>query len=504
MKSRNLRRRRRRRIAGAVGSAGLMVLASAGIAGANGDHQSTRWLGFAPITTNALACTANGYVSFARDTHNRPVYPTMIMQAGDVAKPINAPATSNKVGRVNDMIALSPDGRYLYTVSENPKPSDDPGPAGSDGVTRLTLTGENSGKREILAADVDAAGALVWQRVDGIKWYPHGGPNGAGVLLASEEFATGGIWQVTPETGAFARLSWMGDFAHEGIGLDQAGNLYLGDENRAGAIYKAVPNDVNDLTKGGSLSYMVSTTIDPSGWKRVVDPTKATPEASDGGAILFDRPEDFDEAFGRIYFTVTEPKGDADKRTGTYGDKLATPDKTKNQVVNRGGIYSFATWSVPEPAVQSGALPYQKLAPMIEVNDPTYTSQADAQAQQGLQFPDNLAFDGFGHLWVHEDIPDSDGSFPSAGIDVSKQTRNQQDELYVYVLSEDGSKIVPNPNKTGPGVSGGYKAADMRNSPDAKACENEFTGGIFANDGATLFINQQHADNPTLRVKLPG
>ena len=75
----------------------------------------------------------------------------------------------------------------------------------------------------------------------------------------------------------------------------------------------------------------------------------------------------------------------------------------------------------------------------------------------------------------------------------------------MYVLNEKGDGIVANPDTTGPGVSGGYKAADMRTSPDAKPCENEFTGGIFARDGKTLYINQQHWDNPTLTVQIgPG
>ena len=44
----------------------------------------------------------------------------------------------------------------------------------------------------------------------------------------------------------------------------------------------------------------------------------------------------------------------------------------------------------------------------------------------------------------------------------------------------------------------------MRTSPGASGhpCENEFTGGIFAPDGRTLYINQQHWDNPTLTIKL--
>ena len=157
---------------------------------------------------------------------------------------------------------------------------------------------------------LDAVGKNVWQRVDGIKSYPFGGTADEGVLLISEEFAAGGIWQVEPTSGAFVRLSWLGNYAHEGIGLDDLGNLYLGDENRTGAIYKAVPNDVSDLTKGGTLYYLVGTGTNGSGWKAVVNPANATPEALGGGAVLFDRPEDFDERNGRVYFAVTEPWSD--------------------------------------------------------------------------------------------------------------------------------------------------------------------------------------------------
>jgi hypothetical protein len=510
MNNRTLRRRAR---FGVLGSMALAATALA-TAGAASSHEAPR-LGFTPITSNALSCTANGLIQFAPDAHGNAVTPVKLMQAGDAATPVNAPASSTAVGRVNDMIALSPDGKYLFTSSENSIPTENKiGIDGSDGITRLTLRGPNKGKKEILARNINGAGANVWQRVDGIKWYPYGGAesddrghegddDASGVLLISEEYGAGGIWQVDPITGAFVRLDWLGNYAHEGIGIDHAGNLYLGDEARGGGIYKAVPNDVDDLTKGGKLYFLVGTGIDPSGWKLVSDPAKATPEAVSGGGILFDRPEDFDERNGNVYFTVTEPAGDAALHSGTYGSSMSTPDKTKDQIVNRGGVYVLSTKGVPNLSTQSGSLPpYKSLTPMIEVNDPTYANQTAAKAQQGLQFPDNIAFDGAGHLWVHEDIPDNSGSFPTTGIDVSKQARDQQDELYVYVLNEAGTAIVANPSTSGPGVSGGYKAADMRTSPAAKACENEFTGGIFAKDGRTLYINQQHYDNPTLTIKI--
>ena len=501
MNSRSLRRRAR--------AATFASAAVAGLAAFTGCAPTTPTgidLGFAPITTNALACSTSGLAKFANDPSGAPVTPIKLFQTGDSALPINAPATSNTVGRVNDMIALSPDGKYLYTSSENSIPSENSvGTPGSDGITRYTFA---TGKKEILANNV-VAGVNQWQRIDGMKWYPYGGPgtSGAGVLLAGEEFAAGGIWQINPDTGAFTRLNWLGNYSHEGVGIDAAGNLYLGDESRTGAIYKAVPTDKNDLTLGGTLYYMVGTGIDPTGWKAVVNPATAIAEANNGGAILFDRPEDFDEHNGRIYFAPTEPVGDANLQHGNYnGTPTGGVDALLNQVVNPGGVYSLNTTGVPDLSTQSGALPkYTQLSPMIPVNDPTYATQAQAQAQQGLQFPDNIAFDGRGHLWVHEDIPDNNGSFPASGLDVSKQARNQQDELYVYELNAAGDAIIANPDSSGPGVSGGYKAADMQTSPSATPshpCENEFTGGIFAADGKTLYINQQHWDNPTLTITL--
>jgi secreted PhoX family phosphatase len=478
MNQRTLKRR-----AAAIAALAISATAIAMTANANAGVDD---LGFTPITTNALPCTANGYIQFAANSKGVALTPTVLMSAGDAATPVNAPATSTAVGRVNDMIAISPNGKYLYTVSENGFPTENKiGADGSDGLTRLTLKGPDAGTKVILADNVSATGTPLWQRIDGIKWYPYGGPDGEGTLLASEEFLTGGIWQINPKTGAFTRLDWLGNYSHEGIGLDKAGNLYLGNEDRdKGAIYKAVPNNKADLTQGGTLYFMVGTDVDPSGWKQVVDPANAAVEASTGKGLLFDRPEDFDERNGRVYFTVTEPAGDSNPRHGLAG-----------QVVNRGGVYSLNTVGVPDLAIQSGAGTYNYLTPMIEVNDPTYATQADAQAQQGLQFPDNIAFDDEGNLWVHEDIPDGG---KATGVDVTKQARNQQDELYVYKLNLKGDAIKPNKDTTGPGISGGYKAADMRTSPGAKSCENEFTGGIFR--GKTLYINQQHYDNPTLTV----
>ena len=152
MKSRRSPLVKRGLVSAAVGGVALAAL-TMGVADANPSPSNT--LGFAPITTAALPCSAAGLIQFANDTNNHPVTPTQLMQAGDPATPVNAPASSNAVGRVNDMIALSPDNKYLFTSSENSIPTENGvGSAGSDGITRLTLSGKDAGKAEILADKV--------------------------------------------------------------------------------------------------------------------------------------------------------------------------------------------------------------------------------------------------------------------------------------------------------------------------------------------------------------
>jgi len=491
----NRKIRRRGAKYGLVGSAAVMIGMSVAGGSAHADATQDKW-GFTPISTGALGCSTTGDPAWAA-----PLVGAKLMSAGDVATLVGGGATT--IGRENDMIALSADGTYLFSSSENGAPS--------DGISRYTLTGPGAGTKEILtpgpAVPATPFTNPSWSRMDGLYWYAP-----SGMLLGGEEYSItaantantqargGGVWQINPTTGAYVRLDWLGSLAHEGI-VFAGGALYFGDEQRNAGFFKAVPTDVNDLTKGGTLYFLAGSGIDASGWKQVTNPDNAANEAINLGGILFDRPEDVDARNGRVYFTVTEPQGDADTRKGNYnGTATGGVDVTKNQVVNRGGVYSLNTAGFPDLATQSGAQPpYTKIAPMIEVQDPTYANQAAAQAQQGLQFPDNMAFDGRGHLWLHEDIPDSTTSTFTSGIDTSKQVRNQQDELYVYELDGTGTAIVDAGT-----TSKGVKAADMRSSDPtaALACTNEFTGGIFASNGLDLFINQQHNANPTFKLSL--
>src|SRR5262245_32609922 len=119
------RRSTRALITGAVGAAALTALSFG--ASANAAPSTPNDLNFTPITSNALPCSAAGLPAFANDKHGNPIMPTLLMQTGDATTTVNPPGGSGTVGGNNDMIALSPDGQYLFTPSES---------APSDGITR--------------------------------------------------------------------------------------------------------------------------------------------------------------------------------------------------------------------------------------------------------------------------------------------------------------------------------------------------------------------------------
>src|SRR5262245_55928776 len=149
-------------ITGAVGTAAVAALSLG--ASASAAPSTPNDLNFTPITTNALPCTAAGLPAFANDKHGDPIMPTLLMQAGDATTTVNPPGNAGTVGGNNDMIALSPDGRYLFTPSES---------APSGGISRLTLKGPDTGKAETLAKG-------PWNDLDGMKWYTP-----SGMVLAS-------------------------------------------------------------------------------------------------------------------------------------------------------------------------------------------------------------------------------------------------------------------------------------------------------------------------------
>lgn len=393
-----------------------------------------RGLGFTPVAAAPQPCSATT-IQWPRD-----VIATPVMKAGDPATPTtNALANQTTVPAENDMIAFDPSGRFLYTVSETPD---------NGAVTRLdTLT--NS--RVILAQRPD------WNRLDPVKWHGASGK----LLIGEEDGANGSVWQVDPVTGVNVELPWLGKMSHEGIAFAVDGAIWEGDENHTGAVYRAVPADPRDLTKGGTLTALV----DGTGFVPITNPGNAVGEAYGKGATLFDRPEDFEFRAGHVYFSVTEPADDAQASS-----KPGHP-------VRAGGVYRVRAVGTP---------PHVGL--FVSVNDPAVADRSAAHQVRGLQFPDNLAFDPSGNLYIHEDVADDTGTSPT---DVhSKQFRDQQDELWVA-----------RPDRNRDDRSDGLgRFANLANSPHASPCQNEWTGGVFGPNG-DFYVNQQHADGITWRVR---
>jgi hypothetical protein len=423
--------KKRTRVLTSVLAGAALSVALAGTSGATSDDSLANQLGFVPLTDAPQTCATAGI------EWSPSAIPTKVMSAGDPATPTgNAFATQTTVPGENDMIAFSPDGRFMFTVSES----------GSNGaLTRLDL---QSGEKTIVAQRAD------WNRLDPVKWYA---PSGT-LLVGEENGTTGLVSQVDPATGANVDLPWLGSMSHEGIAFGSDGAIWLGDENHTGAIFKAVPNDPSDLTQGGTLYALVD-----GGSFFEVQPATAVADAFSGGASLFDRPEDFEQRDGKIYFSATEPADDA------------LLSSTPGHPVREGGVYTVNDTGTPH------------VAQFAALNDPA--SGALGQQVPGLQYPDNLAVDAKGNVWIHEDIPDDTKAIPTNVH--SKQYRNMQDEVWVAV-----------PDRNGDGVSDGlYKFANMGNSQTATPCQNEWTGGAFL-DSNTFFVNQQHADNPTWKVEL--
>ena len=130
-------------------------------------------------------------------------------------------------------------------------------------ITRVNLDADRD-HRVTLLATTDNNGAPL-PDFDGSTWDPF-----AGKLLFTAEINSpgGGVWQKTldPGTPAVDLRGIIGSSAYEGIQADSAGNLWIIEDNGGTTVgsarqpnsfvYRFVPNDKTDLTKGGKLQVL--------------------------------------------------------------------------------------------------------------------------------------------------------------------------------------------------------------------------------------------------------
>ena len=155
---------------------------------------------------------------------------------------------------------------FLFQGHEN-------GPDELGFITRINLDADADHRVTVLATKDSAGEALPL--IDGSTWYPWA----ARLLFTSEGDASssGGVWQATPDYPSKVDnlLGILGRGGFEGIQADNDGNIWIvediGGATVGGAkvpnsfIYRFVPNQRHDLTRGGKLQALQVTKLDRSG-----------------------------------------------------------------------------------------------------------------------------------------------------------------------------------------------------------------------------------------------
>ena len=157
-------------------------------------------------------------------------------------------------------------------------------------LTRVNLDADEA-HRVTLMGDKDTNGRTL-AFIDGSTWYPFARQ----LLLTGEEGEEGGVWQATADFPS-AIVDLRGVFgigAYEGIQADSQGNLWViedaggkkGKTNKHSRqpnsfVFRLVPADKTDLTKGGRLE--VLQVMDKAGQAIVFNDGKADEDATSQG-----------------------------------------------------------------------------------------------------------------------------------------------------------------------------------------------------------------------------
>lgn len=341
-------------------------------------------------------------------------------------------------------------GRFLYRTHEvRPTSVTDPGNAartdgGMGGAVSVVDLKTGAAKEVVTRSD--------WEALDGIRWTPWNT-----LLFAEEAFAaihgdpdvpqatSGLVYELKLKSGDLTSAHsvevrpLLGSLAHEGIQIDEQGNVYVIDEDRGGSIYKFVPATYGDLSQGQLYALKVDTGAKTGQADWVALPmeqaqTSARVAAAAVGATPFCRPEDLEIIDRTLFAALTcEDVADAGNRNGP-GAVLAIKLNER-------------------PSVKYVVAPGKNVA--FEVK-PTAT----VAGVTGFKNPDNLAKSRDGKLWIVEDNEWSD----------------------IWVVDPDGDDA----NKDGyPDQVALF--ASLKDKPA------EGTGIYFGKDPSTLFINVQHS-----------
>lgn len=189
-----------------------------------------------------------------------------------------------------DMLALSPDGKWLYLTCETEASLQSP----SLGAVHLP-----SGRHMVLLYGLN--------RADGLKFAPDGS------LWIGEEFEQGLIWRIAEpnempaeqhidrermeiSSPSIAALASSGTMAHEGIAFSRDGQyVYLADEWKTGCLYRQ-----------NLISHRLEVLHETRGWLPVLQPDEARLVSEKLRGRTFNRLEDLETLpDGRILMAET-------------------------------------------------------------------------------------------------------------------------------------------------------------------------------------------------------
>ncbi len=340
-------------------------------------------------------------------------------------------------------------GRYLYRTHEVRG-----GAIGNDGNS-LRVDGNSGGAVSVVDLQTgetkEVVGRTDWEALDGIVWTPW-----HTVLFAEEvitslrpdpeaPLATSGlVYELKLKASdpttmeSVTVLPKLGSLSHEGLEIDDEGNVYVIDEDRKGSIYKFVPTTYGNLSDGQLFALKVDAGKTGAAQWVALDMTQAQISARVAatavGATQFCRPEDMERIAESLYVALTCE--DVNNATNTSG---------------RGAVLS----------VTLGETPSVKYVVAAGKNAPTEVQPtATAAGVTGFAKVDNLANGPDGKLWMVEDNDFSDiWVFDPASEDANND--GYQDGVHLF--------------------------ASLKDKPA------EGTGIYFGKDPHTLFVNVQHS-----------
>jgi secreted PhoX family phosphatase len=402
----------------AVAAAAVTAGVAALTAGAEGSGKFT----FTPIP-NESACLP--------DTHGAD---PITLPPGFTQQVIASEPSYADVPDMNTLNETGPQaGRFLYQPHE----------VNSNGsLSRIDL---NTGNVQTVAQRDD------WERLDGVVWTKWGT-----VLFAEETNAVaqkdpavpqaeaGLVYEFDPATGSTVPRPALGSKSHEGMRFDAQGNLYSISESNPGYIFRFTPDHKGDLSSGQLSVLKVTTPTGPgtgeAEWvplDRTAVQVNATAVATAAQATTYNRPEDVELG------TSTGNAGPAGGGETLFVAVTETPPEDRVVAVD-----------LREPAGggdHSTAFVYD----YVKVG-------LNASAQ--FEWPDNLALDHSGNLFITEDKPN-----PTAD--------GRPDDIWVATPPKGGQD---------------QPAADVVRFASLKECSPEPTGIYFDKDGGTLYVNIQH------------